>query len=273
VSVAVTVLRVPPGEGELGADRLMSAGAFAVEERELEATIELRAVLGDDAAGVADRLGTLPEGWQLDTEHVDSEPLDTWRQFAELVWVTDDLVLRPAWLPAIERPGVTEVAIEPGAAFGLGDHPTTRLSAAAVWRTAGGGDAVLDVGCGTGALAIVGALAGAARVVAIDIAQPAVAVTAANAAANGVADRVEASTAALAVIDGQFDVVVANILAPALIDLAGELRRVTAASGALIVSGLLAGRFEHVAEALHPMRVSELDELEGWAALVLRHPG
>jgi ribosomal protein L11 methylase PrmA len=75
------------------------------------------------------------------------------------------------------------------------------------------------------------------------------------------------------VIDGQFDVVVANIWAPALIDLAGELRRVTAASGALIVSGLLAGRFEHVAEALHPMRVSELDELDGWAALVLRHPG
>ena len=84
--------------------------------------------------------------------------------------IADDLVVRPAWLPPLDQDGVTEVSIEPGATFGLGDHPTTRLSAAAVWRVRPAPDRVLDVGTGSGVLAIVAALAGARSVTAIDIA-------------------------------------------------------------------------------------------------------
>ena len=272
MTIAVTVLRVPRHAAELAADRLTIAGAFAVEERDLGETVELRAPLGDELELVAGRLGGLPPDWELAIERVESEPLDTWRQFAEPVWVTDELVLRPAWHASIGG-GVTEVAIEPGAAFGLGDHPTTRLSAAAVWRTVRKGDAMLDVGCGTGALAIVSALAGATRIEAIDIADPAVAATLANAAANGVSDRIGASTVPLSEVEGEFDVVAANILAPTLIELADDLRRVTALSGTLIISGLLAGRYEHVLTALKPMQLTDVDELDGWVALRLRHPG
>jgi ribosomal protein L11 methyltransferase len=274
VIVAITVLRVPRRDAELAADRLMAAGAFAVEERDLDGgLVEARATLGEDAAVVAERLGDLPDGWHRELELVDSEPLDTWRQFAVPIEISDDLVICPAWLPALDRPGLTALAIEPGTAFGLGDHPTTRLSAAAVWRAVAEGDAILDVGCGTGALAIVGLLAGARWAVAIDIAEPAVRSTRDNAERNGVADRIDASTTALADVVGQFDVVVANILAPALIELADELRRTTAAGGRLIVSGLLAGGYDHVVRALAPMHVVEVRELDGWAALELRHPG
>ena len=64
----------------------------------------------------------------------------------------------------------------------------------------------------------------------------------------------------------------ANILAPQLIALASDLRRVTAPGGALIVSGVLAGRYDHVLAALAPMQLVGVDELDGWAALELRLP-
>jgi ribosomal protein L11 methyltransferase len=272
-TVAVTVLTVPASDAELAADRLMAAGAFAVEERAAaEERAELRAVLAGSVEESMVRIGALPTTWSLHVERVDDEPLDTWREFAEPITIGDDLVLRPAWLDPIGKHGVTEVAIEPGATFGLGDHPTTRLSAAAVWRCAGDGDRVLDVGCGSGVLAIVAALAGAREVTAIDVAPPAPEVVAANAARNGVSDVISASNRALADVDASFDLVAANILAPTLVALAGDLRRVTADSGVLIVSGVLAGRHDHVLEALRPMRVVRTDVLARWAAVELRHP-
>jgi ribosomal protein L11 methyltransferase len=91
-----------------------------------------------------------------------------------------------------------------------------------------------------------------------------------NATRNRVADRIVASTTPLADVDGTFDLVVANILAPQLIALAPDLRRVTEPGGALIVSGVRAGRYGHVLAALAPMQLVGVDELDGWAALELR---
>ena len=79
-----------------------------------------------------------------------------------------------------------------------------------------------------------------------------------------------ASTTPLAEIDGTFDLVVANILAPELIALASDLQRVTAAGGTLVVSGVLAGRYDHVLAALAPMEVVGVDELDGGRRRVAR---
>jgi ribosomal protein L11 methyltransferase len=267
--VPVTVLSVPAADAELGADRLMQAGAFAVEERTASgSTVELWAVLGESAG---ERLGPLPAGWSLRTALVDPTAAETWRAHVAPVPIAPDLIVRPAWLPALHAAGVTEVAIEPGATFGLGDHPTTRLCAAAVWRMRLAGGRALDVGSGSGVLAILAVLAGADEAVAIDVAAISPEVVAANAARNGVGSKVTASTTPLADVDGEFDLVVANILAPDLIALAPDLQRVTGGGGRLIVSGVLAGRHEHVSEALAPMELVGVDELDGWAALVLRH--
>lgn len=270
------VLTVPAAEIELASDRLWTAGARAIEERTVgrgpDGDVELLTLLAERDDVARERLGPIPPHWRVEFVEIDDRPANTWREHVRPIEVGSDLILRPAWLPPVGRDGVLEVEIEPAGAFGLGDHPTTRLSAAAVGRHVRRGDRVLDVGCGSGVLGIIAALRGAARVTAIDIAEPAREATTANAARNRVAGVVTASTAPLATIDAVHDLVLANILAPTLVALAADLRRVTAANGTLVVSGILAGLHDHVLAALAPMTVVERDELDGWALVALRHP-
>jgi ribosomal protein L11 methyltransferase len=279
--VLALVLTVPASEAELAADALWALGVLAVEERPgagdstgaatEDRFVELWTSLGDDPRSIRRAAEAFPARWRWHTVEVDGRVADSWREHAVPTWITPDVVVVPAWLDVDVPAGTTAVRIEPGAAFGLGDHPTTVLVLRALralwWPDA----TVLDVGCGSGVVAVTAALTGAPYVEAIDISTAAVDVTHANARRNGVEGRVVASTRALADIEGPFDVVVANILAPALVQLAPELRRVTAPAGVLVVSGVLDGAFEHVVAALAPMRVIDRLTREGWAALVLRH--
>jgi ribosomal protein L11 methyltransferase len=268
----IVALTVPGEAAELAADRLWTAGARAVEERDAgHGLVELRTSLGSDDAVAGDRLGEIPVDWSVAFVEVDPRPAETWREFAQPIVVSEHLVIRPAWHSDSRRPGVLDVAIEPGGAFGLGDHPTTRATAAVVDDLVRPGQHVLDVGCGSGVLAIVAARRGAARVVAIDIAEPAREATEDNARRNGVADSVEASTTPLGDIDGRFDLVLANILAPALVALAPALRRVTADQGRLVISGVLTGEYDHVVAALAPMRMVASRDVDGWSAVTLAH--
>jgi ribosomal protein L11 methyltransferase len=273
--IRVARLAVPPADAELAADRLWNAGARAIEEADdpdHPERVVLRTVLAGDDAVSRSRLGSLPAAWELSFHDQDEAPAETWRDFATPIEVSPTLTIRPAWLAPTGNAG-PDVAIEPGGAFGLGDHPTTRLSAAAIERlTAIPPANMLDVGCGTGVLAIVAALRGVRNVVAIDIAEAAREATRANAARNGVAGAIVASTAPLSAVEGEFELVVANILAPTLVTLAGELRRCVAPTGALVISGVLAGRYDHVLAALEPLCPVRTDELHGWAAVELRHP-
>lgn len=260
------VVTVAPDDSELAGDALWGLGVVAIEERDsADGSIELWTSLGDDAPSTS---VDLPWPWRF--VEVDDAVADTWRQFAEPIWVQPDLVVRPAWVPFDARAGVSVLHIEPGSTFGMGDHPTTILSLRALRRLVTPGSSVLDVGCGSGVLAVGACVFGAASATGVDIAPAAVPTTLANARANGVADRIEVSTTDLADVPGSFDVVVANILAPTLVALADDLRRCVAPGGALVVSGILAAAHEHVLAALAPMRVVATDELDGWVAVTFR---
>jgi ribosomal protein L11 methyltransferase len=269
--VLALVLTVPVPDGELAADALWSLGVLAVEERDAPAVgmVELWTSLGDDAEAVAAAAEGFPARWHWRVVDVDPADAERWRDHAHPTWVHADLVVCPAWVPFEPAPGTIVVRIEPASTFGLGDHPSTVLALRGL-RPLVSGAVMLDVGCGSGVLAVAAAVLGAERVDAIDVTTAAVDATVANAAVNGVADRVQVSTTPLADVEARYDVVAANLLAPTLIELAPDLRRVVGDDGALVVSGVLRDRYDHVLDALRPLRVVDTRTLEGWAALTLR---
>jgi ribosomal protein L11 methyltransferase len=281
------VVTVASDDVELASDALWALGVVAIEERSsLSGDVELWTALGDDEPSIDrllnDRLlndlaRAASAHWRWRFVEVDESVADTWRAHAQPTWVTDRITVVPAWLPSPDvSADVMAISIEPGATFGAGDHPTTVLSLRALdelVRTAGeraGEWRVLDVGCGSGVLAVAAAMLGVAAADGLDISPAAVPVTRANAAANGVADAVTVSTIPLAEVPAGYDLVLANILAPTLVDLADDLLRVMLPGATLVISGVLADRFQHVVDALAPLRVCATVELAGWAAVTLR---
>jgi len=278
------VVTVPANEVELASDALWSLGVAAIEERAPDGEaavptedhfVELWTSLGDDVDTVTNAVTKAAEGfparWRWRSIEQDESVAQNWRQHAVPSWIEKDFVVVPAWLSPDVGPGVMRIDIDPGSSFGLGDHATTVLSLRLLRRTWWPGATVLDVGCGSGVLSIAAAKLGAPYVAAIDISSGAVEATNRNAERNDVTGAVDASTTALHDVEEQFDVVLANLLPPVLVDLADDLRRVVAPSGALVVSGVLAKNHHHVVEALAPMRVVDTATREGWAALLARH--
>ncbi|MEM1334055.1 MAG: 50S ribosomal protein L11 methyltransferase, partial [Actinomycetota bacterium] len=189
-------------------DRMWSWGVRGVEEAVLDdGSVRLSTSVGNQGDAIARALGTLDPSWQWSVDDVDATAADDWKRHPEPIRIRDDLIVAPAWHQDADSTIGDELVlrIDPGAAFGLGDHPTTRSALRAVadeldHRSAAGRpvETLLDVGCGAGALAILAARRGVRRVRAIDIADAAVAATVDNAGRNGVGDRIQVDTADLA---------------------------------------------------------------------------
>lgn len=279
---ALVRLRPAPDEVEDALAALWSLGPGAVEERDGE----LLAGFGDEvAARVA--AAALAARWAVSVEPTPdpADWRDRWRAFAAPV-VVGRVTVVPAWLDgsdphvptaagsaAERRAGDVVVRLDPGEAFGSGSHPTTRLALAALPRAVRPGASVLDLGSGSGVLAVAAAVLGAGRAVAVDIDPEARRATAENAARNGVtvevidlADVQAAPGGDDAAAGPPFDVVVANIGAGALVDLAST---VAPLGRRLLLTGILAGAADRV-RAAYPDHYGEaVDEEDGWVLLDL----
>lgn len=272
--VLALVVTVVEGDLELASDALWGLGVVAVEERRLQGKTgicELWTSLGDDSQAVVRALSGFLGLWPYRFEPVDPAVSETWREFAVPTWVDDDTVIYPAWLAAPTSNALYRIAIEPGVTFGMGDHPTTVLTTRAMRRLIDPQRPVdvLDVGCGSGVLAIAACIFGATTAYGIDIAEAAIPTTLHNAQLNGVSAQVTVSTEDLRDISGAYGLVLANILAPTIIALADDLLRVLSPTGTLIISGILADSHDHVLRALRPLKVTATDELNGWVAVTL----
>lgn len=244
-----------------------------VEDGGVEGVVELWTYVGETRAAKDAVQAALGGRWPLRWDEVDEAPSGAWRDHIGPMWIDDGFVVVPAWRQGDElRRTDVVVTIEPGGAFGMGDHPTTRLCLGVLRRLVAVGDAldVVDVGCGTGVIAVAAAVLTGRTVRAVDVSNAAVAATIDNAQRNGVGSLVVADDAPLSDVAAAYDVVFANILAPTLVELADDLRRVTRPGGRLVISGVLDGRHDHVLAALAPLVVERTDVDAGWAAVTLR---
>ena len=202
---------------------------------------------------------------------------DAWKQHFPVLRVGRRLVIRPTWRRHRAAEGDVVLALDPGMAFGTGLHPTTRLCLAALERLAdrGGldGRRVVDVGCGSGILAIAAIRLGAASALGIDTDPIAIEATTANARRNRIARSIRTREGSVPTGEAPFDVVLANLIASLLVRLAPELRAELAPAGTLLASGIFADREDDVRDAFEQAGLRVTDRfVEGdWIALHATH--
>lgn len=194
-----------------------------------------------------------------------------WKERMSILHVGRRLVIRPSWLTYFPQPGEIVMQLDPGMAFGTGVHPTTRMCLEALETFVRPGEDVLDLGTGSGILAIAAALLGAGRVMAVDNDLEAVRAAKENAAANGVQRIIEVRSGSLEEAEGMYHVVVVNILAKTIVELLrGGLAERVYPGGKLILAGLLSDQETEVVRALGQTGVSVLERRQegDWVCLV-----
>ena len=186
---------------------------------------------------------------------------EAWKRFFHVEHVSPRVVIRPSWEPYAPAPGEAVVTLDPGMSFGTGKHPTTRACLAFLDELARGDLArpVLDMGCGSGILAIAARKLGFAHVRGFDYDPDAVAVARENAALNGV--RIPFEPRDLAANLDQGAVVLANILGPVLIAHAAEVACAVLPGGALVASGILESLYPEVRAAFEAQGLREARSL------------
>jgi ribosomal protein L11 methyltransferase len=188
---------------------------------------------------------------------------ETQAQFTP-IRIRDDFWIVPSWCTP-PRPAARNLVLDPGLAFGTGTHPTTRLCLAWLVAHVGGSSSMLDYGCGSGILAIAGALLGAPRVDGVDIDPQAIVASSANAEANAVSARF-LHVDALGPI--RYSIVVANILANPLRVLAPVLADRTENGGRVALAGILDRQADDVMDAYAPwFAMTRWRDEDGWVLL------
>jgi ribosomal protein L11 methyltransferase len=266
IRLAVRVLRA---EAELVLAELLELAPSGVEEVAIGTDVVEYAVYGapGELPDLPDLRAAAGEALvEVRTEEIADDWCERWRAFHRPLVLGDRLTVRPPW----EAPGETalDVVIDPGRAFGTGAHATTRLCLELMLELGTHGGSFVDVGCGSGVLAIVAAKLGFDPVLALDYDPEAVAATGENARRNGVALDVRLFDLRRRQVPAA-DLAAANVLAGPLVAWAAHQHRL---APQLILSGILTTETDRVAAAFaaRGRAVTRRVEHGEWTALALR---
>ena len=198
-----------------------------------------------------------------------------WRAFFHPVVISPHLLILPAWEPVPEQAPAHVIRIDPGPAFGTGQHATTKLCLKAMEKCQErqtGPWTMLDVGTGSGILAIYGGKLGAKQVVAIDIDPDAVDWAAQNISLNGVSDVIQLSTTPIDALKSSFSLICANLILGEIMKLLPRFSRLLKPDGYLIVSGILVDQVDTVKDLLEQNGLFCLETLtlEEWACMIIK---
>jgi ribosomal protein L11 methyltransferase len=202
---------------------------------------------------------------------------NAWKDYYHVTHIGQRLVIRPSWRDYTPKSDEVVLELDPGMAFGTGLHPTTRMCLEQVEQRTQPGMRILDVGTGSGILALAAAKLGAASVHCIDNSSVAVESATANAATNHLSDRV---TVSLGVLDdagstrlsSQYDLVLANIIARVIGSIAPNLAQVLAPGGILITSGIIEDRRHEAEQPLLAAGLKLIDQvmIDDWVTLIMQ---
>jgi len=248
------------------ADSWLDAERRSLEEQVLQFTEEMADIFGVATPAVESEVIS-DQDWSAN-----------WKTYFKPFEIIEGLVITPSWQPY--DPGEKErvLTMDPGMAFGTGHHATTRLCLELIRS---GADrfrygSVLDVGTGTGILAMASALMGAETVLGIDNDDEAVAVAEKNVRMNKLQDTIHISNTPLADVSGVYPLVVANIVHDVLRALAGDLKKATSPGGVLILSGLIYGeQTSSMIDCFQKIGFDLIEEKQDgeWGALALMNAG
>lgn len=196
---------------------------------------------------------------------------NTWRQYYKPLHI-GNVVIVPKWEKYEPEDGEVVVVMDPGMAFGTGSHETTKNVIAMLGERVTEGCSVLDVGCGSGILAICAKKLGAGLCRAYDIDPIAVEVAAQNAADNGYEIECGVSDLLRGVEKGQYDVICANIVADIIIRMAPDIGEFMSETSTLLCSGIITERAAEVVDALESngLYIAETREDNGWCAMAVK---
>ena len=245
-----------------------------LDKRRDEVAVHLYVAPDENAAEIADllrdRLARAEVPYRLDSAGVREEDWqNSWKQYYHAMDIGRRLAIVPSW----ERYDTdrTVITLDPGMAFGTGTHETTALCLEVLDEVIAGGERVLDIGTGSGILAIAALKLGAAEAEGVDIDPMCVRTAGENAALNGVDGRLRVLVGDLSEkASGVYDVICANIVANAIKSLAPHVPPLLAKDGVFLASGIIDTRRDEVIEALEAqgLRVDSVREKNGWVCLV-----
>jgi ribosomal protein L11 methyltransferase len=196
---------------------------------------------------------------------------EAWKERLTVMHIGRHIVIRPSWLDYVPAPKDVVVQLDPGMAFGTGLHPTTQMCLVALEELVHPEVEVLDIGTGSGILAIAAAKLGARCVVAVDNDPVAVKAARGNMVTNGVQDAVSVMRGSLAEVSGNYNLVVVNILAKVIIEmLRNGLATRVCSGGKLIAAGIIAEQESQVVAAMKQQGLAlvERQQREDWVCLV-----
>ncbi len=200
---------------------------------------------------------------------------ETWKEHYDIERV-GRLVVRPAWREYTAVEGEVVISLDPGMAFGTGQHPTTRMCMQGVQDVMRPGDYVLDLGSGSGILAIAAVAFGASAVLATDTEEQAVKASNENAALNGMQDKITVREGSIDVVgaDGPFDLILANINAAAVTALASAMAAQMKPGAWLFAGGVIAEREAGARAALEAagLRIERVMSEGDWRTFVCQKP-
>ena len=247
--------------------------AYWALDEELEGKLQRLAARLDDLTAHGIDKGAGAVSWKA---VADEDWAETWKEFFHTEKIGARTVIKPTWEEYEAKAREIVVELDPGAAFGTGQHATTSLCIRALEDLVRPGMTVFDVGTGSGVLAIVAAKLGAKRVEAVDFDPVAVRVARENVRQNGAEGIVHTERSdLLKSVEGKADLIIANIIADIIVRLFGEVKGSLAAGGTMLLSGIIEDRLADVVEAaaLHGFSVEKIEQEKGWAAVVVKGGG